>query len=119
MSVVDKFKSMDYGPAPEDPTEVLVWLDGHKRRFGHFIGGTWQQPSEGKYFETSDPSTTERLAEVAQGSAADIDNAVKAARKALPDWQKLSPPFAREISLRNCQAGAKAFAKAGCARDFG
>jgi aldehyde dehydrogenase (NAD+) len=31
------------------------------------------------------------LAEVAQGSAADVDAAVKAARKALPAWQKLTP----------------------------
>jgi len=32
---------------------------------------------------------------VAQGSAADIDAAVKAARKALPGWQKLTPMRAR------------------------
>ena len=60
------------------------------RRFGHFIGGTWKAPAEGNYFETSDPSTGERIADVAQGSAADVDAAVKAAREALPGWQRLS-----------------------------
>ena len=91
MSVVEKFRTMEYGPAPEDPKESLAWLDRHNRKFGHFIDGAWRAPAEGKYFETSDPSAGTQLAEVAQGSAADIDAAVKAARKALPGWQKLTP----------------------------
>jgi aldehyde dehydrogenase (NAD+) len=91
MSVVEKFRSMEYGPAPEDPKESLLWLDHHNRKFGHFIGGAWRAPAEGKYFETADPSAGTPLAEVAQGSATDIDAAVKAARKALPAWQKLTP----------------------------
>jgi aldehyde dehydrogenase (NAD+) len=91
MSVVEKFRTMEYGPAPEDPKESLVWLDRHNRKFGHFIDGTWRAPAEGKYFETTDPSAETLLAEVSQGSALDIDAAVKAARKALPGWQKLTP----------------------------
>jgi aldehyde dehydrogenase (NAD+) len=90
MSVLEKYKTMEYGPAPEDPKETLVWLDGHQRKFGHFIGGTWQAPAEGKHFETADPATGEKIAEVAQGSAADVDGAVKAARAALPLWQGLT-----------------------------
>ena len=91
MSVVEKFLSMEYGPAPEDPREALVWLDQHKRKLGHFIGGTFRPPAEGAYFDTLDPSTGEPLAAVAQGSAADIDAAVKAARGALAEWQSLTP----------------------------
>jgi aldehyde dehydrogenase (NAD+) len=91
MSIVEKFITMEYGPAPEDPREVLAWLDRHKRSFDHFINGAWQAPTEGKYFDTSDPSTEQVLAKVAQGSAADVDAAVKAARAALPAWQSLSP----------------------------
>ena len=87
MSVLEKFRTMEYGPAPEDPKESLLWLDRHKRRFGHFIGGSWRAPAEAKYFDTSDPSTGERNAEVAQGSGADLDAAVKAARAALKGWQ--------------------------------
>jgi aldehyde dehydrogenase (NAD+) len=90
MSIVEKFRTMEYGPAPEDPKESLLWLDAHKRRFGHFIGGAWKAPVDGKYFETSDPSNGERIAEVAQGSAADVDAAVKAARAALKGWQALT-----------------------------
>src|SRR5947208_1637281 len=91
MSIVEKFMTMEYGPAPEDPREALAWLDRHDRRFGHFINGTWQAPVAGAYFDTADPSTGEKLATVAQGSVADVDSAVKAARAALPAWQALTP----------------------------
>src|ERR1700680_917117 len=90
MSIAEKFISMEYGPAPEDPREALVWLDGHGRRLGPFINGAFQAPAPGEYFDTPDPSTGETLARVAQGSAADIDSAVKAARAALPLWQSLT-----------------------------
>src|SRR5256886_6728017 len=82
--------TMEYGPAPEDPGEALAWLDVHQRRFGHFINGEWSTPAAGTYFETADPSTGEKLATVAQGSAEDVDRAVKAARAALRAWQALT-----------------------------
>jgi aldehyde dehydrogenase (NAD+) len=91
MSVTEKFLAMEYGPAPEDPREALVWLDRHGRRLGHFIGGSFRAPAAGVYFDTLDPSTGDPLAAVAQGSAADIDLAVKAALGALPGWQSRSP----------------------------
>src|SRR5579863_8171930 len=91
MSIAEKFVTMEYGPALEDSKEALAWLDEHKRRFGHFINGAWAAPSTGKYFDTADPSTGEKLASVAEGSAADIDAAVKAARAAFPGWQSLTP----------------------------
>jgi aldehyde dehydrogenase (NAD+) len=91
MSIAEKFVAMEYGPAPEDPREVLTWLNRHGRRFGHFINSAWQQPGEGRFFETADPSTGETLATVAQGSPADIDAAVRAARTAWPKWHALTP----------------------------
>ena len=90
-SVAEKFRSMEYGAAPEDPLNTLVWLDGFARRFGHFIGGKWKQPAQGGYFATVDPSTGEKIADVADGSAADVNAAVRAARSALPRWQALAP----------------------------
>ena len=90
MSIVEKFHSMEYGAAPEDPKEVVQWLERHHRRFEEFIGGAWSKPSSGQYMTTSDPSTGEVLAEVALGKQDDVDAAVAAARKALPAWQALS-----------------------------
>jgi aldehyde dehydrogenase (NAD+) len=91
MSIAEKFLTLEYGPAPEDPKDALLWLDQHQRRFGHFIGGAWRPPIEGGFFDSTDPSTGEQIATVAQGSAADIDAAVEAARKAFPRWQSLTP----------------------------
>jgi aldehyde dehydrogenase (NAD+) len=91
MSIAEKFVTMEYGPAPEDPKEAQAWLQRHGHRFGHFINGAWQTPASGEYFDTVDPSNGEKLAIVAQGSSADIDNAVHAARAALPKWRALTP----------------------------
>src|SRR2546429_7715885 len=90
-TLAENFRTMDYGAAPEDPAQALAWLDQFKGRFGHFIGGTWTAPVEGRYFETCDPSTGEKIADIAQGSGSDVDVAVKAARAALPRWQALTP----------------------------
>jgi aldehyde dehydrogenase (NAD+) len=90
MSIAEKFVSMEYGPAPEDPKEANSWLERHGRRFGLFIDGAWHLPAAGEYFDTLDPSTGEKLASVAQGGAADIDAAVRAARAAFPKWRALT-----------------------------
>ena len=91
MSIAEKFVSMEYGPAPEDSKEAVAWLGRHGHRLQHFIGGGWQAPAAGEYFDTVDPSNGEKLASVAQGSPADVDAAVKAARAASSGWRALSP----------------------------
>ena len=91
MSIAEKFVSMEYGPAPEDSKEAGAWLERNGRRFGLFIGGAWQPPAAGEYFDTIDPSNGEKLAAVAQGSVADIDDAVRAARAASPKWRAVTP----------------------------
>ncbi len=90
MSIAEKYQTMEYGAAPEDPKEAVSWLDRHHRRFEEFIGGAWVKPASGEYMTTSDPSTGDALAEVAKGSTDDVEAAVSAARKALPGWQALS-----------------------------
>jgi aldehyde dehydrogenase (NAD+) len=91
MSIAEKFVSMEYGPAPEDPKEAQAWLERHSRKFNHFIGGQWMAPTAGGYFDTLDPSNGEKLASVAQGGSEDIDAAVRAARAASPKWRALTP----------------------------
>ena len=89
-TVPDIFRTMEYGPAPESDTPALAWLAQHAAGFGHFIGGAWTAPRRGAQFDVMNPATSTVLARVAQGSRADVDAAVTAARKALPAWQKLS-----------------------------
>ncbi len=90
MSIAEKFYTMEYGAAPEDPKEAVQWLERHHRRFEEFIGGTWVKPASGEYMVTSDPSSGDTIAEVAKGNKDDVEAAVGAARKALPAWQELS-----------------------------
>ncbi|MFP6562824.1 aldehyde dehydrogenase family protein [Paraburkholderia sp. B3] len=89
MSVAEYFRSMDYGPAPEDDQPVRAWLAQHDASFGHFIDGAWRESAGGARFEAREPATGEVLASIAQGDAADVDAAVAAARAAQPEWQAL------------------------------
>ena len=52
------------------------------RRTQCFIDGKWVDAASGKTFETLNPATEEVITEVAEGDAADVDRAVKAARRA-------------------------------------
>lgn len=75
----------DYDPAPESTGHIKL-----EKRYGHFIDGKFVEPSSKKYFATYSPSTEEKLADVADGNAADVDAAVKAARKAYNgEWGKM------------------------------
>ncbi|MBI1220090.1 MAG: aldehyde dehydrogenase family protein [Rhodobacteraceae bacterium] len=92
MTVRDIFDAMSYGPAPESATEAQAWLDGHSRTFGHFIDGVFVKP--GETFATRNPATGAELAQVTQGTEADVAKAIAAARRAQPKWAAL-PGHAR------------------------
>ncbi|MBI3569051.1 MAG: aldehyde dehydrogenase family protein [Gemmatimonadetes bacterium] len=79
---------MEYGPAPESDKAALAWIDAHKSTFGHHIGGAWTKPKA--TFDVINPATAKVIAKVSQGSTADVDAAVKAARAALPAWRASS-----------------------------
>jgi aldehyde dehydrogenase (NAD+) len=85
-SVQEIFKTMDYGPAPESASAAQAWLDDYGRKFELFIDNQWQAPVDGKYIEVSAPATGKKLADVADAGTADVDKAVKAARKAFKSW---------------------------------
>ena len=89
MSVAQYYETMEYGPAPEADGEARTWLKTHGAVFEHFIGGVFAAPQQGEHFATFEPATGKTLARLAQGSAADINAAVAAARSAQPLWQRL------------------------------
>lgn len=90
MTVKEIFESMEYGPAPESAETVKAWLAAKKEPFGLYIGGKWVKPSNpDDAFATFNPATGEELAKISQASDADVDKAVKAARKAQKDWAAL------------------------------
>ena len=58
------------------------------------IDGEWVAAASGRTFDTINPATEEKLAEVAYGEKEDIDRAVRAARKAFAydsPWRRMSP----------------------------
>ena len=57
------------------------------------IGGKWVTAKSGKTFETVNPANEEVLALIAEGDKADVDEAVKAARKAFDEgrWPIMGP----------------------------
>ena len=86
-TVSEIFRSMEWGPAPEADQPARQWLGKYEKVFGHFINGEWTEP--GETFDVINPANREVIARVAQGTTADVDAAVSAARAALPGWQAL------------------------------
>jgi acyl-CoA reductase-like NAD-dependent aldehyde dehydrogenase len=89
------------------------------------IGGEWREAASGETFATEDPSTGEKLADVASAGAADVDAAVAAARAAFEgSWAKVKPDeraklinrLADLIEARGDGAGADRDARCGPAR---
>lgn len=75
----------EYAPAPE--ARHIVRL---QTRYGLFIDGEFVEPLSGQYFPTLNPANEEVLAEVAYACEADVDRAVRSARRAYDTiWSKL------------------------------
>jgi aldehyde dehydrogenase (NAD+) len=57
-----------------------------------FLGGKWLDSFSGKTFSTLNPATGETICQVAEGDKADVDLAVKAARKAFEEgpWSRMN-----------------------------
>ncbi|HYL08368.1 MAG TPA: aldehyde dehydrogenase family protein [Candidatus Udaeobacter sp.] len=76
----------EYAPAPEAIDHVRI-----QPRYGLFIGGKMVPGHSKKRFPTINPATEQKLAEVVEADAVDVDRAVKAAGKAFDSWSRLAP----------------------------
>ncbi|MCF1599421.1 aldehyde dehydrogenase family protein [Streptomyces muensis] len=84
MTIEKRSSAFAYAPAPESRSIVDI-----APSYGLFIDGEFVEAADGKVFKTVSPSTEEVLAEIAQAGEADVDRAVKAARKAFEKWSAL------------------------------
>ena len=76
-----------YAPAPESTAPVTL-----RDRYGLYIGGAWSDAANGATMTSINPATEERLADVAHAGVADVDRAVRAARRGYEKyWRKLRP----------------------------
>src|SRR5881392_3507441 len=69
-----------------------------------FIGGQWVAGSGSEGQPIINPATGETIAEVPKGTEADVDRAVKAARKAYVEWFETVPKERSEMLLKLAEA---------------
>jgi acyl-CoA reductase-like NAD-dependent aldehyde dehydrogenase len=65
-----------------------------------FVGGEWTEAASGETMAVLNPATEEVIAEVPRCGAEDVDRAVAAAKRALPDWLDTTPAERQEILLK-------------------
>ena len=82
--------------APHD-SSAPPFLDGTPKRL--LIGGRWVEAESGRTMRTMNPATGEVLAEISEGSAADVDRAVTAARAAFEGPWRTWKPYDRQRAL--------------------
>ena len=75
---------------------MSVSITKHK----NFIGGEWVDSASGETMEVLNPATGEGIAEVPSSGAEDVERAVVAARKALPEWLDKTPKDRMELLLK-------------------
>lgn len=75
-------------------------------RHALFIDGKWVDPQGGHRFDTHDPATGQRLAEIAEAREGDVDLAVAAARRAMDggDWATMKPAARARLLYRLADA---------------
>src|ERR1051325_10392245 len=74
-----------YAPAPEESKSYVI-----APRHELFINGRFVAPHSGRYFESLNPATEEKLTEIAAADEEDVDRAVKAARRAYEKvWSRM------------------------------
>lgn len=82
---LEYFSDWKYAPAPEATDHIRL-----QKQYDLFINGKFVKPNSGKYFETINPATEEKIAAIADASEKDVDTAVKAARNAYnKTWSKM------------------------------
>jgi phenylacetaldehyde dehydrogenase len=81
---------MGIAVSPQIHPQVAEFIDKPRKML---INGKWVNAASGKTFPTYNPATGEVLVQVAEGDRDDIDQAVRAARKAFEGgpWRKMSP----------------------------
>lgn len=75
--MTDSKNKWEYAPSLEGTSHIQL-----KEKYDLFIDGKWIKPSNNRYFDTINPATEEKLAEIAWATEDDVDLAVMAARKA-------------------------------------
>jgi acyl-CoA reductase-like NAD-dependent aldehyde dehydrogenase len=76
------------------------WVGNGSKKM--LIGGLWKEARSGKTFEATNPSNGKTLTLIAEAEAADVDDAVRAARRAFESatWTRISPHTRTKLLLK-------------------
>ncbi|MBH08896.1 MAG: betaine-aldehyde dehydrogenase [Candidatus Marinimicrobia bacterium] len=84
---MSKVVSWEYKPALESTDHIRL-----KDQYDLFINGKFVPSTSGKYFDSINPATEEKIARIAEANKADVNKAVKSARTAYTKiWSKMEP----------------------------
>src|SRR5919206_2049219 len=75
-------------------------MSATKTAYKAFVGGEFVDSLSGETMEVIAPATGEVIAEVPRCSAEDVDRAVEAAKKVLPDWLEKTPKERSELLFK-------------------
>jgi aldehyde dehydrogenase (NAD+) len=82
---LEYFTDWKYAPSPEATDHIRL-----QKQYDLFINGKFVKPNSGKYFDTINPATEEKISSIAEANDKDVDSAVKAARGAYDKtWSKM------------------------------
>ncbi len=82
---LEYFTDWKYAPAPEATDHIRL-----QKQYELFINGKFVKPNSGKYFDTINPATEEKISSIAEANDKDVDLAVKSARTAYDKtWSKM------------------------------
>lgn len=82
---LEYFTDWKYAPSPEATDHIRL-----QKQYDLFINGKFVKPNSGKYFDTINPATEEKISSIAEANDKDVDSAVKAARGSYDKtWSKM------------------------------
>jgi len=82
---LEYFTDWKYAPSPEATDHIRL-----QKQYDLFINGKFVKPNSGKYFDTINPATEEKISSIAEANDKDVDSAVKSARAAYDKtWSKM------------------------------
>ena len=87
IKITTKSTQWNYSPSLESTDHIQL-----AHRYDLFINNQFVKPNSNKYFDTINPATEEKIAEIAEADEKDVDKAVQAAKTAYEKyWKKLHP----------------------------
>ena len=77
--IIQNFKNISYGPAPEDSKDVMLWINSLNHPNLLFINGKWIKSKSSKKIQVINPATNKKLTTLAVSNKSDVNEAVGAA----------------------------------------